>query len=263
MSEIQNTPIVAVRGLTIGYPPNDPVQQDISFEVQPGEIFVILGGSGCGKSTLLKHLIGLRRPMSGKIELMGMDFNGVSEDKRQKLMRSFGVLYQSGALFGSMNVGQNIDIILAEYTTLTKSERDERILHLLTLVGLHEHRDKMPAELSGGMKKRAGLARALALDPKLLFLDEPSAGLDPISSANLDELILDLRKQLGTTIVIVTHELDSIFTVADRIIMLDREARTAIAVGNPHELREHSQDERVTAFLNRDGRKRETVKQPH
>ena len=245
---------IKVENLTIGY--GDRVlMENLNFEVRRGEIFFIMGGSGCGKSTLLKHLIGLYEPMRGSIFIRGRDIAHADDVERMEIMRSFGVTYQGGALFGSMSVAENVAMPLEEYTTLTRDEIAAEVARKLELVHLEGFGDFMPGELSGGMRKRAGLARALALDPKLLFFDEPSAGLDPLSSADLDRLILDLRDNLGATVVVISHELESILSIADRIIMLDKKTRGIIADGDPRVLRESAPSDYVRAFLNRDGMK--------
>jgi phospholipid/cholesterol/gamma-HCH transport system ATP-binding protein len=218
--------------------------ENIDFEVQRGEIFVILGGSGSGKSTLLRHLIGLAEPMAGEIRVDGAPPSLGSHAP------DCGVLFQSGALFGSMTLAQNVALPLATWTELTPGEIDAVVRSKLRLVGLGGFEDLLPAEMSGGMKKRGGIARALALEPELLYLDEPSAGLDPVTSAELDELLLTLNRALGTTLVVVTHELASIFAIAQRCLMLDRDARGSIALGAPRELQQ-SRDSRVRAFFNR------------
>ena len=246
--------IIEVRDLTIGYEQRI-IMQDLNFSVLRGEVFCIMGGSGCGKSTLMKHLIGLYRPMAGEIRLFGQSIVAAKEETKQKLMRRFGVTYQGGALFGSMTVAENIMLPLAEYTNLSESEQREVAEAKLKQVDLAGYGDYMPSELSGGMMKRAGLARALALDPELLFFDEPSAGLDPITSAGLDRLILRMREESGATIVVVTHELDSVFTIGEHVIMLDREAKTIVAEGSPQDLRDSSANEWVRHFLSRDGLK--------
>ena len=247
--------IIEVRDLTIGYD-RRVIMRDLNFSVLRGEVFCIMGGSGCGKSTLMKHLIGLYKPMTGDIRLFGQSISNASEDVKRKLMQRFGVTYQGGALFGSMTVAENIMLPLAEYTDLAESEQREIAESKLKQVDLAGYGDYMPSELSGGMRKRAGLARALALDPELLFFDEPSAGLDPITSAGLDRLILRMREESGVTIVVVTHELDSAFTIGEHVIMLDKEAKTIVAEGTPTDLRDHSANEWVRHFLSRDGLKK-------
>ena len=243
-------PIIKVRDLRVGY--GDVVILDqVSFNVYEGEVFVILGGSGCGKSTLLKAMIGLNPPFSGQIIVDGDEVLTDDETRLQRVLRKMGVLYQGAALFGSMTVGENVALPIEEYTSLSEESIHTLVRMKLGLVSLQGYENHFPSELSGGMKKRAGLARAMALNPKILFFDEPSAGLDPITSAELDDLILHLNRSLGTTMVIVTHELESIFTVAERIIMLDRNAKGIIAEGDPRYLRDHSQNPFVRQFFNR------------
>lgn len=227
------------------------IQKDLTFDVRKGEVFIIMGGSGCGKSTLLKHMIGLVRPAAGEIFFGKVPFWTQGDDVRQQMMQRVGVLYQQGALWSSMTLAENIAVPLEEYSDLTPGTIREIAALKLALVGLAGFEDFYPSEISGGMRKRAGLARAMALDPDILFFDEPSAGLDPISSKLLDDLILELRDSLGTTIVVVTHELDSIFSIGDNCVFLDAETRTMIATGHPTELRDHSPDPRVRLFLTR------------
>lgn len=246
--------VIEVRDLAIGYE-DRVVMEGLNFSVMRGEVFCIMGGSGCGKSTLMKHMIGLYPPMEGDIRLFGQSIVSARDSEKRKLMRRFGVTYQGGALFGSMTVAENVMLPLAEYTDLTESEQREVAEAKLKQVDLAGFGDYMPAELSGGMRKRAGMARALALDPELLFCDEPSAGLDPITSAGLDRLILRMREESGVTIVVVTHDLDSAFTIGEHVIMLDKEARTIVAEGTPGELRDFSANSWVRDFLSRDGLK--------
>ena len=244
--------MVEVRDLTIGYGERI-VMENLNFKISAGEIVCIMGGSGCGKSTLLKHLIGLYEPMKGDILIRSRSIVSADEKEKKAIMRSFGVTYQGGALFGSMTVAENVELPLREYTDLPLAERMEIARKKLELVGLAGFGDYMPSELSGGMRKRAGLARALVLEPDLLFFDEPSAGLDPLCSADLDRLILSLRDEFGATVVIITHELDSIFAIGDRGLMLDKARRTIVADGNPAILAKESEDPWVRNFLNRGG----------
>ncbi len=226
------------------------ILNDISFDIHEGEIFVILGGSGCGKSTLLKHLIGLISPISGRIILDGDDFTDPDDTVLQRVLRKIGVLYQSAALFGSMTIAENIALSINEYTDLPKKAVDEMVRIKLKLVGLEGYENYLPSEISGGMKKRAGIARAMALNPRILFFDEPSAGLDPITAAGLDELIININGLMDTTMVVVTHELRSIFNIAHRAIMLDKKTKGIIAEGDPGYLRDHSTNEFVKEFFN-------------
>jgi phospholipid/cholesterol/gamma-HCH transport system ATP-binding protein len=239
---------ISIENLTLAYG-SFLIQKGLDFSVRRGQIFIIMGGSGCGKSTVMKCLIGLKPPAEGRVLYDGRSFWEQEAEQREREMRRFGILYQSSALFSSMTLAENIGLPLELYTPLGAAEIRELAALKLALVGLKGFEDYYPNEISGGMQKRAGLARAMALDPDILFFDEPSAGLDPISSRLLDELIIELRDSLGTTIVVVTHELASIFTIGDDCVFLDPETKTMIATGNPKELRDHSPDPRVRNFL--------------
>jgi phospholipid/cholesterol/gamma-HCH transport system ATP-binding protein len=241
---------ITVRELTMAYG-DLVVMRDLNFEIQEKDIFVIMGGSGCGKSTLLRHLIGLQEPAKGSILYGAEDFTATDPDERGSFMRRFGVMYQSGALWSSLTLGENISMPLEEAGNIPASVVRDLVAYKLSLVGLSGYEDYYPSQISGGMKKRAGLARALALDPEILFLDEPGAGLDPLSSRRLDDLILCLRDSQGSTVVIVTHELASIFSVANNSLFLDTATKTQGAIGNPKELRDHSENPAVRLFLNR------------
>jgi len=243
-------PIIQVKDLVARYA-EETILEGVSFEVYEGEIFVILGGSGCGKSTLLKHLIGLIRPYRGQVIVDGEDITHADSQGYHRLLRKIGILYQGGALFGSMTLAENVALPIMEYTDLSSDLVSALVRMKLNLVQLEGYEDYLPSEISGGMKKRAGLARAMALNPRILFFDEPSAGLDPVTSAGLDRLILRLNKSLGTTMVIVTHELQSILTVAQRVIMLDKGTKGIIAEGDPLHLRETSRNPLVWRFFNR------------
>ena len=243
--------LIEVRDLTIGYG-DRRVLEGINFEVRRGEVFAILGVSGSGKSTLLKHLIGLYQPMRGDVLISGASIVHAEGDERLRILRKFGVLYQSGALFGSLTTVENVRLPLDEFTDLSEAAKDLIALSKLRLVGLESAATKLPADLSGGMQKRAGIARAIVMDPCLLFLDEPSAGLDPITSAGLDALIRELARGLGITFVMVTHELASIYSVADRVVVLDPKARGIAAEGVPAWLRENASQPWVRQFLKRE-----------
>jgi len=227
--------------------------RDLNFTIRRGDIFVIMGGSGCGKSTLMRQLIGLKRPARGEVLYDGDSFWEVSPERREELMHRFGVLYQSGALWSSMTLAENIALPLGEYTDLSPAEIRDIVALKLALVGLAGFDDYYPSEISGGMRKRAGLARAMALDPDVLFFDEPSAGLDPISSKLLDDLILELRDSLGATVVMVTHELPSIFAISNNSVFLDPETKSMIAHGDPHRMLAECEDPKVQRFLTRGG----------
>lgn len=242
--------IIVVENLTARFGDNT-VLENISFEVYRGDIFIIIGGSGCGKSTLLKHMIGLYELASGRVIINGIDITNADDEQIGRLRQGMGMLFQSSALFGSMTLYENIALPLMEFTDLPSSMIDSIVKTKLGMVGLSGYENHLPSELSGGMKKRAGIARAMALDPEVLFFDEPSAGLDPVTSAELDILIKNLNKGIGTTMVIVSHELESIFNIAHRIIMLDKGKKGIIAEGDPHELKKSSNDPRVINFFNR------------
>ena len=243
--------IIGVRGLTMAYG-DFVLMRELDFDIERGDVFVIMGGSGCGKSTLLRHLIGLKEPAAGSIHYGDVNFTEADPGARAEILRRVGILFQSGALYSSLTLAENVSLPIEEYLPdLSRDEIREVASLKLSLVGLAGFEEFYPSEISGGMKKRAGLARALALDPEVLCIDEPSAGLDPISSKLLDELILELSESLGTTIVIVTHELDSIFDIATTSVFLDVETRTMTALGPPKELRDHSPDPAVREFLNR------------
>jgi phospholipid/cholesterol/gamma-HCH transport system ATP-binding protein len=241
---------IAVENLTCGYE-GTVILRDVSFKVRRGEIFFIIGGSGCGKSTLLRHLIGLHRAMSGTVKFFGEPLS-LDPAGRRRMLKQFGVLFQSAALWSSLTLRQNVELPLEEYTTLSRRDREEIATLKLAQVGLTGFEDYYPSEISGGMKKRAGLARALALDPEIVFFDEPSAGLDPITSRKLDDLTREICHLLGTTVVVVSHELASIFALADRVIMLDSQEQGIIAEGPPRELASQSRDPRVREFLRRE-----------
>ncbi len=248
---MEKEPVIKVRNLTVQFGDN-LVLDNISFDVNRSEIFVILGGSGCGKTTLLRHLLGLRKPQGGHIYYNDVDIVDASEKELEDVQRGFGVLFQSGALLKSMTLGENVALPLKESTNLSDELIDELVKLKLSMVALGGKEDLMPSELSGGMQKRGGLARAIALDPEILFFDEPSAGLDPITSAELDNLIIKMNATLKTTMIVVTHELQSIYAIAQRAIMLDRESHSIIAEGKPTEMRDTSDHPLVKAFFLRE-----------
>jgi phospholipid/cholesterol/gamma-HCH transport system ATP-binding protein len=241
---------ITVRNLTMAYG-SFVLMRDLNFTIKRGDVFIIMGGSGCGKSTLLRHLIGLNEPAQGEIFYGDENFTDADPVKRQEMVRRMGVLFQCGALWSSMTLAENVGLPLGEYTDLTAAQIRDVASLKLALVGLKGFEDYYPSQISGGMQKRAGLARAMALDPEILFFDEPSAGLDPISSRLLDDLILELRASLGATVVVVTHELASIFTIGNNSVFLDTETRTMIAEGDPKELLAHRENPTVHRFLTR------------
>ena len=244
------SPIVQVRDLVVRYG-DATILDGVTFDVHEGEIFVILGGSGCGKSTLLRQVIGLEKPASGTVLIDGEDITKAEGKDRGRILRKIGILFQSGALFGSMTLAENISLPLVEYTDLPREIIEIIIRMKLSMVSLEGFENFLPSELSGGMKKRAALARAMAMDPRILYCDEPSAGLDPITSAGLDNLLIQLNRSLGVTIVVVTHELASVFAIAHRVIMLDKSVKNIIAEGKPFDLKEHSDNPLVRDFFNR------------
>ncbi len=241
---------IVVENLTMKYG-DFLIQRDLNFAIRRGDVFVIMGGSGCGKSTLLKHLIGLYEPAEGRVLYNNNSFWGSSEEERGALLRRMGILYQKGALWTSMTLAENVAMPIRQYTRRSEGEINDIVAYKLALVGLSGFEDYYPSEISGGMQKRAGLARAMALDPEVLFFDEPSAGLDPVSSKLLDDLIVELNTSTGATVVVVTHELPSIFAIAKNSIFLDADTKTSIAFGPPKELLERSRDPKVIEFLTR------------
>jgi len=243
-------PHIVVKDLTMAYG-SFVVQRDLTFTINRGDIFIIMGGSGCGKSTLMRHMVGLKAPAKGQVLYEGVSFWDSDPAAREQFMRKIGISYQSGALWSSMTLAENIALPLQEFTELSREQIHEIVSLKLSLVGLAGFDDYYPSEISGGMQKRMGLARAIALDPEIVFFDEPSAGLDPISARLLDDLILELRESLGTTVVIVTHELASIFAIGNNSVFLDPETKTMIAVGDPKKLRDESKNPTVHKFLTR------------
>jgi phospholipid/cholesterol/gamma-HCH transport system ATP-binding protein len=256
----EQPPHIEIRDLTMAYG-SFVIQRDLNFNINRGDIFVIMGGSGCGKSTLLKHMLGLITPKRGDVLYNGESFVNGSAAKQGEMRKRWGITYQSGGLFSAMTLTENIALPLQLYTDYSSSEITDLIAYKLALVGLAGYQDYYPSEISGGMRKRAALARAIALDPEILFFDEPSAGLDPISSRLLDELIVEMQESLGATIVMVTHELPSIFDIATNSVYLDANTRTMIDYGNPRDLREHSEQAVVKQFLTRGVAAKEEVKE--
>jgi len=244
-------PIIKVENFTAAFGDN-VVIDDISFDVYEGERFIVLGGSGCGKSVLMKHIIGLYKPASGRILIDGDDIHLADEEQKLEILKKIGVAYQSGALFGSMTVLENVMLPLEEFTDLSPEFAEEVARMKINLVSLTGSENKLPSEISGGMKKRVAVARAMVLDPKILFFDEPGAGLDPITSVELDELILNLSENLNITFVVVTHELMSIYKIANRVIMLDKRVKKIVAEGDPYDLKENSDNPWVKQFFNRE-----------
>ena len=243
-------PIIHVENLSIGYE-GRTIMKDLSFDIPKGDIFIIMGGSGCGKSTLLRTLTGLIPAQAGQIWIRGIDFIQAGPKEKLEIRKHSGILYQSGALFSSMTLAENIALPLQQYTAFAPDKIRQIVAFKLALVGLAGYEEYYPSEISGGMRKRAGLARALALDPEIVYFDEPSAGLDPVSSKNLDDLILEINKTLGTTIIVVTHELSSIFAIGKNSIFLDKTLRTVSARGNPNELLKNAPNPQVYEFLTR------------
>jgi phospholipid/cholesterol/gamma-HCH transport system ATP-binding protein len=241
---------IGVRHLTMAY--GDRVlMRDLDFDIRRGDVFFIIGGSGCGKTTLLRHLVGLNEPARGEVWYGDVNFTAASDEERERIQRRAGILFQRGALWSSMTLAENVGLPLEQFTPLAPADIDEAATLKLSLVGLHGFEDYLPAEISGGMQKRAGLARAMALDPEVLFFDEPSAGLDPVTSRRLDELIVSLRDSLGATVVIVSHELPSILAIGDDCVFLDTDLRTVSARGNPRRLLESPPNENIRRFLTR------------
>jgi phospholipid/cholesterol/gamma-HCH transport system ATP-binding protein len=249
-NQANKEPHIIVTDLTMAYG-SFVVQRDLTFTVNREDVFIIMGGSGCGKSTLMRHMVGLKAPAKGQVFYEDINFWETESEERDQIMKNIGILYQSGALWSSMTLAENITLPLGEYTDLSPKQMREIASLKLALVGLAGFEDYYPSEISGGMRKRAGLARAMALDPDILFFDEPSAGLDPISASLLDELILELRESLGATIIVVTHELASIFSIGNNSVYLDPDKKTMTAAGDPKKLLEETEDPELRRFLTR------------
>jgi len=245
-----NTALITVNDLTMAYG-DFVIQHDLNFEIKRNDIFIIMGGSGCGKSSLMRHMVGLKRPKTGQVIYGKTSYWDSTQVEQQQIKQSFGVMYQSGALWSSMTLAENISLLLEQYTDLTPKACARVASLKLALVGLRGFEDFYPSEISGGMQKRAGIARAMAMDPEILFFDEPSAGLDPVSAKNLDNLMLELSDSLGTTMVIITHELASIFAIGNNSVFLDPETKTMITSGNPNTLLKECDNPKVQAFLTR------------
>jgi len=241
---------ISVRNLTMAYG-DFVIQRDLTFDVRRGDIFVIMGGSGCGKSTLLRHMLGLLKPAAGDIYYSGRSFSEASTEQQETMRRRWGISYQTGGMFSAMTLAENVALPLQLYTRFNTAEISDIVAYKLALVGLGGYQEYYPSQISGGMRKRAALARAIALDPEILFFDEPSAGLDPISSRLLDDLIMELQQSTGATVVMVTHELASIFAISTNAVYLDAASRTMIDYGNPVDLRDHSEQAIVRQFLTR------------
>ncbi len=249
-NEEHKEPHIIIDDLTMAYG-SFVVQRDLNFTIYRGDVFIIMGGSGCGKSTLMRHMVGLKSPAKGKVLYDDISFWDTDPVQRGQIMKNLGILYQSGALWSSMTLAENITLPLGEYTDLSPKQMREIASLKLALVGLAGFEDYYPSEISGGMRKRAGLARAMALDPDILFFDEPSAGLDPISAGLLDDLILELRDSLGATIIVVTHELASIFAIGNNSVYLDPNKKTMTAAGDPNKLLQETEDPELRRFLTR------------
>ena len=247
---MEQKPIIQLKNVTVKYG-DRTILENVTTDIMPGEIFVIVGGSGCGKSTLLRQIIGLEQPTEGQVIVNGQDFSAATGEEHRQILRKFGVLFQSNGLFASMTLAENIELVLKEYTHLNDSDREEVIEMNLRSVGLAGFGNFTPSEISGGMRKRAALARAMALNPSILCFDEPSSGLDPVTAASLDKLIKNLNSVLGATMIVVTHDLESILSISHRILMLDTKLKGILATGTPEELKNYTKDPHVFNFFNR------------